>query len=98
MEKCVLALSAAILLIGASARAELLVDEPYSALDPIATATIEELIAEVKGRFTIVIVTQDMQQAARVSDNTRFMYPVRLIGYGATDTVFTNPDNQQTLH
>jgi phosphate transport system ATP-binding protein len=75
----------------------LLMDEPCSALDPIATAKIEELIAELKGHYTIVIVTHNMQQAARVSDNTGFMYLGRLIEYGATDTVFTNPRKQQTL-
>jgi ABC-type phosphate transport system ATPase subunit len=63
----------------------LLMDEPCSALDPIATAKIEELIDELKGHYTIVIVTHNMQQAARVSDNTAFMYLGRLIEYGATD-------------
>jgi phosphate transport system ATP-binding protein len=75
----------------------LLMDEPCSALDPIATAKIESLIAELRGHYTIVIVTHNMQQAARVSDNTGFMYLGRLIEYGATDTVFTNPRKQQTL-
>jgi phosphate transport system ATP-binding protein len=75
----------------------LLMDEPCSALDPIATAKIESLIAELRGHYTIVIVTHNMQQAARVSDNTGFMYLGRLIEYGATDTVFTNPHKQQTL-
>ncbi len=74
----------------------LLMDEPCSALDPIATARIEELIAELKGRYTIVIVTHNMQQAARVSDNTAFMYLGRLVEYGATKTMFTNPHRDQT--
>lgn len=75
----------------------LLMDEPCSALDPIATAKIEELIAELKGHYTIVIVTHNMQQAARVSENTAFMYLGRLIEYGATDEMFTNPKNPRTL-
>jgi phosphate transport system ATP-binding protein len=74
----------------------LLMDEPCSALDPIATAKVEELIDELKGRYTIVIVTHNMQQAARVSDNTAFMYLGRLIEYGETETVFTTPKNQKT--
>jgi phosphate transport system ATP-binding protein len=75
----------------------LLMDEPCSALDPIATARIEELIDELKGYYTIVIVTHNMQQAARVSDNTAFMYLGRLIEYGDTTALFTNPKRQQTL-
>ena len=74
----------------------LLMDEPCSALDPIATAKIEELIDELKGHYTIVIVTHNMQQAARVSQNTAFMYLGRLIEYGKTDTVFTNPKAKRT--
>ncbi|MCC7425788.1 MAG: phosphate ABC transporter ATP-binding protein [Alphaproteobacteria bacterium] len=74
----------------------LLMDEPCSALDPIATAKIEELIDELRGQFTIVIVTHNMQQAARVSDNVAFMYLGRLIEYGDTDTVFTAPKNERT--
>jgi len=74
----------------------ILMDEPCSALDPIATAKIEELIDELKGRYTIMIVTHSMQQAARVSDNTAFMYLGRLVEYGATDTVFTNPRLERT--
>ena len=74
----------------------LLMDEPCSALDPIATARIEELIDELKGSYTIVIVTHNMQQAARVSDNTAFMYLGHLIEYGATDRVFTTPESQRT--
>jgi len=74
----------------------LLMDEPCSALDPIATSRIEQLIDELKGRYTIVIVTHNMQQAARVSDNTAFMYLGHLIEYGETDTVFTNPKHERT--
>ncbi|GIX33782.1 MAG: phosphate import ATP-binding protein PstB [Lysobacterales bacterium] len=74
----------------------LLMDEPCSALDPIATAKIEELIDRLAGRFTIVIVTHNMQQAARVSHNTAFMYLGRLIEYGDTETVFTVPRVEQT--
>jgi phosphate transport system ATP-binding protein len=74
----------------------LLMDEPCSALDPIATAKVEELITELRGQFTIVIVTHSMQQAARVSDNTAFMYLGKLIEYGATDTVFVNPKDSRT--
>jgi len=74
----------------------LLMDEPCSALDPIATAKIEELISELKGSYTIVIVTHNMQQAARVSDNTAFMYLGRLIEYGSTDDVFTKPKSGRT--
>jgi phosphate transport system ATP-binding protein len=74
----------------------LLMDEPCSALDPIATAKIEELIDELRGRYTIIMVTHSMQQAARVSDNTAFMFLGRLIEYGSTDTVFTNPRLERT--
>jgi phosphate transport system ATP-binding protein len=74
----------------------LLMDEPCSALDPIATARIEELIDELRGRFTIVIVTHNMQQAARVSDNTAFMYLGRLIEYGETEAIFTAPRDART--
>ncbi|MFZ5587860.1 MAG: phosphate ABC transporter ATP-binding protein PstB [Thermodesulfobacteriota bacterium] len=69
----------------------LLMDEPCSALDPMATAKIEDLIHGLKGRYTIVIVTHNMQQAGRVSDNTAFMYLGRLIEYGDTLTIFTRP-------
>ncbi len=75
----------------------LLMDEPCSALDPIATAKIEELIDELRGRYTIIIVTHNMQQAARVSDNTAFMYLGRLIEYGETQTIFTTPKVERTL-
>ncbi|MBW7860222.1 MAG: phosphate ABC transporter ATP-binding protein [Rhodocyclaceae bacterium] len=74
----------------------LLMDEPCSALDPIATAKVEDLMFQLRGQFTIVIVTHSMQQAARVSDNTAFMYLGRLIEYGATDVIFTKPKVQQT--
>ena len=74
----------------------LLMDEPASALDPIATAKIEDLISELKSTYTIVIVTHNMQQAARVSDFTAFFYLGRLIEYDRTATIFTNPANKQT--
>jgi len=74
----------------------LLLDEPCSALDPISTLKIEELIHELKEKFTILIVTHNMQQAARVSDYTAFMYLGKMIEYGDTDTLFTNPTNKQT--
>jgi len=74
----------------------LLMDEPASALDPIATQKIEELIHELKSKFTIVIVTHSMQQAARVSDRTAFFYMGRLIEVGPTDKLFTRPENKQT--
>jgi len=74
----------------------LLLDEPCSALDPISTLKVEELINELKGQYTIVIVTHNMQQAARVSDYTAFMYMGKLIEFGDTDTLFTNPAKKQT--
>lgn len=74
----------------------LLMDEPCSALDPIATAKIEGLITELKGQYSIVIVTHSMSQAARVSDNTAFMYLGRIIEYGATETIFTRPRKSRT--
>jgi phosphate transport system ATP-binding protein len=74
----------------------LLMDEPCSALDPIATGRIEELILELKKSFTVVIVTHNMQQAARVSDRTAFFYLGRLIEYDATKAIFTNPKVKQT--
>ena len=73
-----------------------LMDEPCSALDPIATAKIEELIHELKERYTIVIVTHNMQQAARVSDFTAFLYLGRLVEFGKTDKLFTTPEKQET--
>jgi phosphate transport system ATP-binding protein len=74
----------------------LLMDEPCSALDPIATAKIEELIHELGDRYTIVIVTHNMQQAARVSHNTAFFYMGELIEYAETDNLFTRPSNPRT--
>ncbi|MFC6670655.1 phosphate ABC transporter ATP-binding protein PstB [Marinobacterium aestuariivivens] len=74
----------------------LLLDEPASALDPISTLKIEELIHELKKDFTIAIVTHNMQQAARVSDYTAFMYMGDLVEFGVTDTLFTNPVQKQT--
>ena len=73
-----------------------LMDEPASALDPIATQRIEELIYELKQDYTIVIVTHNMQQAARISDYTAFLYMGELIEYGPTETIFTNPREQRT--
>jgi phosphate transport system ATP-binding protein len=74
----------------------LLMDEPASALDPIATMKIEELIQVLKKDYTIVIVTHNMQQAARCSDYTAFLYMGRLVEYDKTDKIFTNPSNKQT--
>ena len=74
----------------------ILMDEPASALDPIATGKIEELIAVLKENYTIVIVTHNMQQAARVSENTAFLFEGKLIEYGKTNDLFTTPREQQT--
>jgi phosphate transport system ATP-binding protein len=74
----------------------LLMDEPCSALDPVATAKIEELILELKQEFTIVIVTHNMQQAARISDTTAFFYLGQLVEFGPTNKIFTNPAKKQT--
>lgn len=74
----------------------LLMDEPASALDPKATARIEDLIAELAGAYTIVIVTHNMQQASRVSDHTAFFYEGKLIEFGATEQVFTHPREKRT--
>jgi len=74
----------------------LLLDAPASALDPLSTLRIEELIYELKTRYTIVIVTHNMQQAARVSDMTSFMNLCRLVEFGETDRLFTNPRESQT--
>ena len=74
----------------------LLLDEPASALDPISTLKIEELIYELKNDYTIAIVTHNMQQAARVSDYTAFMYLGKLIEYNETNTIFTNPQSKET--
>jgi len=74
----------------------LLLDEPASALDPISTLKVEELISELKSKYTIVIVTHNMQQAARVSDYTAFMYLGKLIEFDDTNKLFTNPSDKQT--
>lgn len=74
----------------------LLMDEPTSALDPISTAKIEELIEELKENYTIIIVTHNMQQAARVSDETAFFYLGNLVEYNKTEKIFTKPDVKQT--
>ncbi len=71
-------------------------DEPCSALDPIATARIEELIHSLRGEYTVLIVTHNMQQAARVSDYTAFMYLGRLVEYGPTKSIFLTPSLKQT--
>ena len=71
-------------------------DEPTSAIDPIATRHIEELIQELKQRITIVIVTHNMQQASRVSDRTAFFYKGNIVEVGDTSQIFTNPRNKQT--
>lgn len=73
-----------------------LMDEPASALDPLSTSKIEELIVQLKEHYTIVIVTHNMQQAARISDNTAFFYLGELIEYDKTRTIFTNPNKKQT--
>ena len=74
----------------------LLMDEPASALDPISTAKVEELIHELKERYTIVIVTHNMQQAARVSDKTAFFYLGQMVEYDDTKKIFTNPEKEAT--
>ena len=74
----------------------LLLDEPASALDPISTLKIEELIDELKRDYTIVIVTHNMQQAARVSDETAFLYLGELIEFSETERLFTNPEHERT--
>ena len=74
----------------------LLMDEPASALDPISTAKIEELICDLSGRTTVVIVTHSMQQAARVSNKTAFFYLGEMVEYGETKKIFTNPDQEAT--
>ncbi len=74
----------------------ILMDEPASALDPIATSKIEDLIQELKKEYTIVIVTHNMQQAARISDYTAFLYMGELVEYGPTDLIFTNPEKART--
>jgi phosphate transport system ATP-binding protein len=74
----------------------ILMDEPCSALDPVATLRIEELVSELKERVTIVIVTHNMQQAARVADTTAFMLAGELVEVGPTEKLFTNPDEDRT--
>ena len=74
----------------------ILMDEPCSALDPIATSKVEELIQQLKGNYTIVIVTHNMQQAGRCSDNTAFFYLGKLIEFTKTEKIFTNPSHKQT--
>ncbi|MBL8439450.1 MAG: phosphate ABC transporter ATP-binding protein PstB [Zoogloeaceae bacterium] len=74
----------------------ILFDEPTSALDPIATASIEELVAELKSKVTILIVTHNMQQAARVSDYTAYMYMGEMVEFGVTDQIFIKPKKKQT--
>lgn len=74
----------------------LLMDEPTSAVDPVATLKIEELMLQLKDRFTIMVVTHNMQQAARISDETVFFYKGRIIESGPTETIFTNPKEQKT--
>ena len=74
----------------------LLMDEPTSAIDPVATLKIEELVLELKKRFTIIIVTHNMQQASRISDRTAFFYKGQIIEDGATSEIFTNPRNKKT--
>ena len=74
----------------------ILMDEPASALDPLSTAKIEELIHELKEKYTIVIVTHNMQQAARISDRTAFFYLGELVEYDKTSVIFTNPSHKQT--
>ena len=74
----------------------LLMDEPTSAIDPVATSKIEDLVMELKSNYTIVIVTHNMQQAARISDYTSFFYQGKIIEYGDTDQIFTNPREERT--
>jgi phosphate transport system ATP-binding protein len=74
----------------------ILMDEPCSALDPIATLKIEELIDELKQRYTIMIVTHNMQQAGRVADKTAFMLAGELVEFDDTNTIFTNPHDERT--
>ena len=71
-------------------------DEPCSALDPVATLRIEELIDQLKSRYTIAIVTHNMQQAARVADSTAFMLDGQLVEHGETTKIFTKPDDERT--
>jgi len=73
-----------------------LMDEPCSALDPMATAKIEELITQLKAKYTVIVVTHNMQQAARISDMTGFLYLGKLVEYGPTEQIFSNPHNELT--
>jgi phosphate transport system ATP-binding protein len=74
----------------------LLLDEPTSALDPVSTAGIEDLLVKLKTEYTVLLVTHNMSQAARISDNSMFMYIGELVEYGKTDTMFTNPSDPRT--
>jgi len=74
----------------------ILMDEPCSAIDPVATSKIEDLIETLRDSYTVVLVTHNMQQAARVSDFTAFFYKGHIVEFGATKKIFTNPENQQT--
>ena len=74
----------------------ILMDEPASALDPVSTLKIEELVEELKQRYTIVIVTHNMQQAARIADTTAFMLDGELVEHGPTNEIFTNPNDERT--
>ena len=74
----------------------LLLDEPTSALDPVATSHIEDLLVDLKKDYTILLVTHNMSQAARISDNSIFMYMGELVEYGKTETMFTNPKDPRT--
>jgi phosphate transport system ATP-binding protein len=74
----------------------ILMDEPCSALDPVATLRVEELIADLRSRYTIVIVTHNMQQAARVGQSTAFMLDGELVELGPTERIFTNPHDERT--
>jgi phosphate transport system ATP-binding protein len=74
----------------------ILLDEPTSALDPVATARVEDLLVELKKNYTIVLVTHNMSQAARISDNAMFMYLGELVEYDKTKTMFTNPKDSRT--
>ena len=71
-------------------------DEPTSALDPISTSKIEELMEDLKKKYTVVVVTHNMQQAARVSDSTAFFYMGEMVEFGDTKKIFTNPDKVET--
>ena len=76
----------------------LLLDEPASALDPVSTAKIEDLISQLKKEFTIIIVTHNMQQAARISDEVAYFYMGRVVEHGTTEQIFNNPRHEQTAH